>query len=151
LGDNLYSNSIVALEAETGRLRWHFQFTPHDLNDWDSNHMPVLVDLEWNGAMRRTVMVANRNGFFYVLDRVTGELLLGEPFTGTTWARELDARGRPIILNDGSQGCVPDPWGSTNFYPPSFDPNLELFFVTARLVPSSRSPRLAPRTGDHTS
>jgi alcohol dehydrogenase (cytochrome c) len=132
LGDNLYSNSIVALEAETGRLRWHFQFTPHDLNDWDSNHMPVLVDLEWNGAMRRTVMVANRNGFFYVLDRVTGELLLGEPFTGTTWARELDARGRPIILNDGSQGCVPDPWGSTNFYPPSFDPNLELFFVTAR-------------------
>jgi alcohol dehydrogenase (cytochrome c) len=132
LGDNLYSNSIVALEAETGRPRWHFQFTPHDLNDWDSNHMPVLVDLEWNGAMRRTVMVANRNGFFYVLDRVTGELLLGEPFTGTTWARELDVRGRPIILNDGSQGCVPDPWGSTNFYPPSFDPNLELFFVTAR-------------------
>jgi alcohol dehydrogenase (cytochrome c) len=131
-GDNLYSNSIVALEAETGELRWHFQFTPHDLHDWDSNHMPVIVDLEWEGAQRRVVMVANRNGFFYVLDRETGELLLGEPFTGTTWARELDAAGRPIILNDGSQGCLPDPWGSTNFYPPSFDPNLELFFVTAR-------------------
>jgi alcohol dehydrogenase (cytochrome c) len=131
-GDNLYSNSIVALEAETGALRWHFQFTPHDLHDWDSNHMPVLADLEWNGEQRRVVMLANRNGFFYVLDRVTGELLLGEPFTGTTWARELDASGRPIILNDGSQGCLPDPWGSTNFYPPSFDPNLELFFVTAR-------------------
>ena len=131
-GDNLYTNSIVALEAETGRLRWHFQFTPHDLHDWDSNHVPVLVDLEWNGAPRRVVMLANRNGFFYVLDRESGELLLGEPFTGTTWARELDADGRPIIVNDGSQGCLPDPWGSTNFYPPSFDPNLELFFVTAR-------------------
>jgi alcohol dehydrogenase (cytochrome c) len=131
-GDNLYSNSIVALEAETGELRWHFQFTPHDLHDWDSNHMPVLADMEWDGEQRRVVMVANRNGFFYVLDRETGELLLGEPFTGTTWARELDAEGRPIILNDGSQGCLPDPWGSTNFYPPSFDPNLELFFVTAR-------------------
>jgi alcohol dehydrogenase (cytochrome c) len=131
-GDNLYSNSIVALEAETGRLRWHFQFTPHDLHDWDSNHVPVLVDMEWNGQQRRLVMVANRNGFFYVLDRVTGELLLGEPFTGTTWARELDSAGRPIIENDGSKGCLPDPWGSTNFYPPSFDPGLELFFVTAR-------------------
>ncbi len=77
-------------------------------------------------------MVANRNGFFYVLDRVTGELLLGKPFTGTTWARELDADGRPIVLNDGSQGCLPDPWGSTNFMPPSFNPELDLFYVTAR-------------------
>lgn len=131
-GDNLYSNSIVALDADTGELSWHFQFTPHDVNDWDSNHMPVLVDMEWEGEDRRLVMVANRNGFFYVMDRATGELLLGEPFTATTWARELDVVGRPIVLNDGSQGCLPDPWGSTNFYPPSFDPNLELFFVTAR-------------------
>jgi alcohol dehydrogenase (cytochrome c) len=132
LGDNLYTNSLVALDADTGEMRWYFQFTPHDLHDWDSNQIPVLVDMEWEGRTRRLLMFANRNGFFYVFDRVTGELLLGKPFSATTWARELDASGRPIILNDGSQGCLPDPWGSTNFYPPSFEPNLELFIVTAR-------------------
>jgi alcohol dehydrogenase (cytochrome c) len=131
-GDNLYTNSLVALDAETGELRWHYQFTPHDLHDWDSNHVPVLADIEIGGELRRVVMLANRNGFFYVLDRTTGELLLGTPFSNTTWAREIGPDGRPIILNDGSQGCLPDPWGSTNFYPPSFDPNLELFFLTAR-------------------
>jgi alcohol dehydrogenase (cytochrome c) len=131
-GDNLYSNSVVALDAETGNLRWHYQFTPHDLNDWDANQIPVLADFEWEGQMRKLVMLANRNGFFYVMDRVTGELLLGKPFTATTWAREIGADGRPIILNDGSFGCVPDPWGGTNFMPPSFYPDLGLFFVTAR-------------------
>ncbi|MEQ8406829.1 MAG: PQQ-dependent dehydrogenase, methanol/ethanol family [Gammaproteobacteria bacterium] len=131
-GDNLYSNSLVALDPDTGELKWHYQFTPHDLNDWDSNHMPVLADIEWQGEPRKVVMVGNRNGFFYVLDRVTGELLLGTPFTATTWARELDADGRPIVLNDGSKGCVPDPWGSTNFMPPTFYPDLDLFILTAR-------------------
>jgi len=131
-GDNLYSNSLVALEASTGRLRWHYQFTPHDLNDWDSNQIPVLADIEWEGEQRQVAMLANRNGFFYVLDRLTGELLLGKPFTATTWAREIGEDGRPIILNDGSKGCVPDPWGSTNFMPPSFYPELGLFFLTAR-------------------
>ncbi len=78
-------------------------------------------------------MVANRNGFFYVIDRVTGEFLLGKPFTATTWAREIGADGRPIVLNDdGSGGCLPDAWGSTNFNPPSYDPRLRLFFVSAR-------------------
>lgn len=131
-GDNLYSNSLVALDADTGELRWHYQFTPHDLNDWDSNHVPVLANIEWRGLPRKVVMVGNRNGFFYVLDRTTGDLLLGKPFTATSWARELDADGRPIVLNDGSEGCVPDPWGSTNFMPPSFYPGLDLFILTAR-------------------
>ena len=131
-GDNLYSNSIVALDANSGELRWHYQFTPHDINDWDANHVPVLANIEWQGEPRRVAMVGNRNGFFYVLDRVTGELLLGKPFTATTWAREIGADGRPIVLNDGSQGCLPDPWGSTNFYPPSFYPDLDLFILTAR-------------------
>ena len=131
-GDNLYSNSLVALEASTGKLRWHYQFTPHDLNDWDSNQLPVLADIDWRGEPRSVVMLANRNGFFYVLDRITGELLQGTPFTATSWARELDADGRPIVLNDGSKGCVPDPWGSTNFMPPSFYAELNLFIVTAR-------------------
>jgi len=131
-GDNLYSNSLVALDADTGELQWHYQFTPHDLNDWDSNHMPVLADIEWRGEPRKVVMVGNRNGFFYVLDRVSGEFLLGKPFTATTWAREIGEDGRPIVLNDGSKGCVPDPWGSTNFMPPSFYPELGLFYLTAR-------------------
>ena len=132
-GDNLYTNSIVAIEAATGTLRWHYQFTPHGTHDWDSNHVPVLANLSINGEPREVAMVANRNGFFYVFDRRTGELLLGKPFTATTWAREIGADGRPVVLNeDGSNGCLPDQWGGTNFMPPSFDPSLGLFFVTAR-------------------
>jgi alcohol dehydrogenase (cytochrome c) len=132
-GDNLYTSSILAIEADTGKLRWHYQFTPHDTHDWDSNHVPVLADLAIDGRQRRVAMVANRNGFFYVLDRVTGELLLGRPFTSTSWAREIDSDGRPIVLNeDGSEGCLPDQWGGTNFMPPSFDPARGLFFLNAR-------------------
>ena len=132
-GDNLYTNSLLALDADTGTLRWYYQFTPHGLHDWDSNHVPVLADLTIDGELRRVVMVANRNSFFYVLDRITGELLLGKPFTDTTWAREIGPDGRPILLNDdGSGGCLPDNHGGTNFNPPSFDPALGLFFVTAR-------------------
>jgi alcohol dehydrogenase (cytochrome c) len=127
-GDNLYTNSLLALDPTTGTLKWHYQFTPHDLHDWDSNHVPVLADL----AGRKVVMVANRNGFFYVLDRRTGAVILGKPFTGTTWAREIGKDGRPIIVNGGSKGCLPDMWGGTNFNPPSYDPALGLFFVSAR-------------------
>jgi alcohol dehydrogenase (cytochrome c) len=127
-GDNLYTNSLVAIDAATGALKWHYQFTPHDTHDWDANHVPVLADI---GA-RKVVMVANRNGFFYMLDRRTGEVLVGKPFTDTTWAREIGKDGRPIVLNDGDKGCLPDMWGGTNFNPPSFDPSLGLFFVNAR-------------------
>jgi alcohol dehydrogenase (cytochrome c) len=132
-GDNLYTASLLAIEAATGTLRWHYQFTPHDTHDWDSNHVPVLATVPWQGRERDVVMVANRNGFFYVLDRASGELLLAKPFTATTWAREIGADGRPIVLNeDGSGGCLPDAHGGTNFNPPSYDPRLELFFVNAR-------------------
>ncbi len=138
-GDNLYTTSIVALDADTGQLRWHYQFTPHDTHDWDANHVPVLTELTIGGQSRRVVMVANRNSFFYVLDRATGELLIGKPFTGTQWAREIGRDGRPIVLNDGAvtpdrpnPTCVPDLRGGTNFNPPSYDPALQLFFVMAR-------------------
>ncbi|MEQ1911849.1 MAG: PQQ-dependent dehydrogenase, methanol/ethanol family [Vicinamibacterales bacterium] len=131
-GDNLYTNSLVAIDAGTGTLKWHFQFTPHDTHDWDANQIPVLTDLTIGGTRRRVVMLANRNGFFYVLDRQNGTLLVAKPFTDTTWARDVDSRGRPIVLNDGSKGCLPDQWGGTNFNPPSFDPALGLFFVNAR-------------------
>ena len=127
-GDNLYTNSLLALDPSTGTLKWHYQFTPHDTHDWDSNHVPVLAD--W--GERKVVMVANRNGFFYVLDRRTGQMILARPFTATTWAREIGKDGRPIIVNDGSKGCLPDMWGGTNFNPPTYDPALRLFFVSAR-------------------
>jgi alcohol dehydrogenase (cytochrome c) len=132
-GDNLYTCSIVALDADTGQLKWHYQFTPHDTHDWDSNHIPVLADVQIGGQSRKVVMVANRNGFFYALDRATGKLLLAKPFTDTNWAREIGADGRPIVLEDtGTKKCLPDFWGGTNFMPPSYDPALNLFFVTAR-------------------
>jgi alcohol dehydrogenase (cytochrome c) len=132
-GDNLYSCSIVALDADTGELKWYFQFTPHDTHDWDSNHVPVLADVPVGGQTRKAVMMANRNGFFYALDRATGKLLVARPFTSTKWAREIGGDGRPIVLdNDGTKDCLPDFWGGTNFMPPSYDPALNLFFVTAR-------------------
>jgi alcohol dehydrogenase (cytochrome c) len=133
-GDNLYTCSLVALDADTGRLKWHFQFTPHDIHDWDSAHVPVQADLTIAGRQRRVVMVANRNGFFYTLDRETGQLLVARPFIdGSNWAKEIGTDGRPIVLdNIGTPDkCLPDNHGGTNFQPPTFDPDRRLFFVTA--------------------
>src|SRR3989449_1307753 len=102
-GDNLYSNSLLALDADTGTRKWHYQFTPHDTHDWDSTQVPVLADLTIGGQARKVVMVANRNGFFYTLDRTTGKVLAAKPFTATNWAREIAPDGRPIVLDvDGS-------------------------------------------------
>jgi alcohol dehydrogenase (cytochrome c) len=96
LGDNLYSSSVVALEPETGKLRWHYQFTPHDLHDWDAAQTPVLLDAPWQGRPRKLLAQANRNGFFYVLDRATGEVLLAQPFVKKlTWATSIGPDGRP--------------------------------------------------------
>jgi alcohol dehydrogenase (cytochrome c) len=139
-GDNLYTASLIAVDADTGKLKWYYQFTPHDLHDWDSNHVPVLADLTIGGRRQKVVFVANRNGFFYALDRVTGTVLFGKPFTDTTWARALGPDGHPVVLNDGSKGCLPDQWGGTNFMPPSFDPALRLFFVTARETCATYTP-----------
>ena len=138
-GDNLYSNSLVALDADTGRLRWHYQFTPHDLHDWDATEVPILADLAINGQMRKTVMFANRNGFYYTLDRTTGKVIVGKPFVTTTWAKEIGADGRPVLLpgnvpdEKGSVTC-PDLTGGTNFWQPTFDPSTRTFFVNAREV-----------------
>jgi alcohol dehydrogenase (cytochrome c) len=135
-GDNLYTCSLVALDPDRGQLRWHFQFTPHDTHDWDSSHVPVLADLTIGGEPRKVVMVANRNGFFYVLDRQTGKFLLGQPFTSTStnWAREIGADGRPVVIDNlgTPEKCIPDQRGGTNFMPPSYDPARRLFFVTSR-------------------
>ena len=90
-GDNLYSDSVVALDADTGERKWHFQFTPNDAYDYDAVQIPVLVDLQWRGSPRKLMLWANRNGFFYVLDRATGEFLQGTPFVKVNWASGLDA------------------------------------------------------------
>ena len=136
-GDNLYSNSIVALDADTGRLRWHYQFTPHDVHDWDATEVPILADLMIGGQLRKTVMFANRNGFYYTLDRTNGKVILAKPFVTTTWAKEIGANGRPVELpghtpDEAGKVTCPDLTGGTNFWPPSYDPSTRLFFVNAR-------------------
>ena len=134
-GDNLYSDSILALDLTTGRLKWHYQYTPHDVWDWDAQQPPVLVDTDWNGRPRRLLLHANRNGFFYVLDRTTGEVLLARPFVRKlTWAKEIGANGRPVLLPDqepspaGTKIC-PAVEGATNWFSTAFDPGTGFYYV----------------------
>lgn len=131
-GDNLYSDSVVALDADTGKLRWHFQFTPNDPYDYDSVQVPVLVDTNWNGGPRKLMLWGNRNGFFYVLDRVTGQFLSGTPFVRVNWASGLNEKGRPIQTRQ-PQGAptYPGVQGGTNWYSPSYSPRTGLFYLSA--------------------
>ena len=136
-GDNLYSDSILALDPATGRLKWHFQYTPHDLWDWDAQQPPVLVDTTWEGRPRQLLLHANRNGFFYVLDRTTGALLLAKPFVKKlTWARGIGADGRPMLnpdqtpTADGRTVC-PAVEGATNWFSTAFSPATGLYYVQA--------------------
>lgn len=135
LGDNLYSDCILALDAKTGRLKWHFQTTPHDLWDWDACETPLVVDAAWQGQPRQLLLQANRNGFFYVWDRVDGRLLLAKPFIRTiTWASGIAADGRPIRnpgqepSEAGTRVC-PSQDGASNWYSPSFNPSTGLFYA----------------------
>ena len=135
-GDNLYTDCALALDADTGKLKWHFQFTPHDEWDWDAVQVPVLVDMEWKGRPRKLMLWANRNGFYYVLDRATGEFLLGKPFVKQNWSQGLDEKGRPIKIpgrGPSRQGTQtwPGVQGGTNWYAPSFSPRTGLFYLTA--------------------
>ena len=134
-GDNLYSCSVVALDADSGKLKWYFQFSPHNEFDYDSVQIPVLANIEWKGAPRKVMLWANRNGFFYVLDRVTGKFLLGKPFVKVNWADGLDANGRPHLVPGKlptPQGTVimPGNQGGTNYYSPSYSPQTGLFYVS---------------------
>jgi alcohol dehydrogenase (cytochrome c) len=134
-GDNLYSDSAIALDADTGRLKWHFQFVPHDVHDWDAVQVPVLVDDEWQGRPRKLVYWAHRNGFYYVLDRETGRFLTGKPFATQTWAKGLDPNGRPIRLpniDPTPEGTYvwPGVQGATNWYSPSYHPGTKLFYLS---------------------
>jgi alcohol dehydrogenase (cytochrome c) len=135
-GDNLYSDCVVALDADTGKLKWYYQFTPHDVLDYDSVQVPVLADIQWKGAQRKVMLWANRNGFFYVLDRASGEFLSGKPFTRVTWATGFDEKGRPMKVTgmgptQEGQQVYPGVLGGTNWYSPSFSPHTGLFYIPA--------------------
>ena len=130
-GDNLYSDSVVALDADTGQLKWHFQFTPDDPYDYDAVQIPVLVDVEQNGDRFRLMFWANRNGFFYVLDRENGRFLSGRPFVDVNWAAGLDDVGRPIETpQPPGEPTFPGVQGGTNWYSPSYSPRTGLFYVS---------------------
>ncbi len=131
-GDNLYSDAVVALDADTGELAWHFQFTPNDGYDYDAVQVPVLVDTDWDGAPRKLMLWANRNGYFYVLDRETGEFLSGTPFVKVNWSSGLDDDGRPIPTPQPEGAPTwPGNQGGTNWYPPSYSPRTGLFYFAA--------------------
>jgi len=139
-GDNLYSNSVLALDPDTGALKWHFQFTPHDEFDYDATQVPVLADIEFRGRMRQVMLWANRNGYWYVLDRATGEFLSGKPFTKVTWTSGLDEKGRPQnVVRPTAEGTpiYPHFAGATNWYSPSYSPRTGLFYVPAWMDSSS--------------
>ena len=136
-GDNLYSESLIALDPDTGELKWYFQFLPHDLHDYDSTQIPVLLDAEFEGEPRKLLLFPNRNGFYYVLDRVTGEFLVGKQFARQTWAFGLDENGRPIE-NPASvpsrEGALvyPDDDGAANWYSPTYSPQTNLIYQNVR-------------------
>jgi len=135
-GDNLYTACVLAIDANNGKLKWYFQFTPHDIYDYDANETPVLVDQEENGVTRHLLLQANRNGFFYVLDRTNGKFLRASPFVEKlTWATGIDSSGRPILSGkvpsaEGTHIC-PGIVGATNWFSPSYNPNTKLFYVMA--------------------
>ena len=131
-GDNLYSDSVVALDADTGELRWYFQFTPDDPYDYDAVQIPVLADIERNGVPFQVMLWANRNGFYYVLDRATGRFLTGQPFVRVNWAEGLDDSGRPVETpQPPGEPTYPGVQGGTNWYSPSYSPRTELMYIPA--------------------
>ena len=132
-GDNLYSNTLLALDADTGKLKWHFQFTKHDEHDWDATQVPVMIEL----GEKHLIAQANRNGFFYVLDRTTGKLVSANPFGKVTWSNSKDEEGRPVSVKEAEptpEGRIvcPGAAGTTNWESPTFDSQTGLFYVNAR-------------------
>lgn len=133
-GDNLWANSIVALNPDNGKMAWYYQTTPHDTHDWDSAETPVLFDSEIDKHPRKLIAQANRNGYFFVFDRTNGHHILTTPFASNNWAKGLDDQGRPIRdLSKDPQPAgalvIPSENGATNWFPPSLDPETGFFYV----------------------
>lgn len=152
-GDNLFTDSLVALHAGSGKLAWYFQFTPHDEHDWDATQTPILADLKIRGALRKVLCVPDRNGFYYVLDRTTGEFLVGVPFVEQNWAQGLDSAGRPILtthaeVTSAGRLTKPGSGGGINWQNAAFDEKSGLIFVPATEGASvfTKSPK--PRRGN---
>ena len=136
MGDNLFTETIVALNPDTGKLKWYFQSSPHDTHDWDANQTAVLIDGVVNGQPRKLIAQASRNGYFFVLDRATGKNIVTTTFAKANWAKGIDAKGQPIPdpakfpQNDGAL-VAPNQAGAANWPPPSFSPATGLFYVNA--------------------
>lgn len=132
-GDNLYTCSVVALDADTGKLKWYYQFTPHDVHDWDAISDPVLVDLTIKGRKVKALIQANRNGFFYTLDRTNGKVLVTKPYTKVTWAKGIGDDGRPILIpgqdptEEGNLVC-PGLGGGHNWQATAYSPQTGLYY-----------------------
>lgn len=138
-GDNLYTCSLVALNADDGKLKWHFQYTPHDDHDWDATEIPVILDATVRGKTRKVVAMANRNAFYYLNDRATREFLVGTPYAKQTWAKGLDDKGRPMVLPNTSpsvEGSLvwPNLNGATNWFSPSYSPLTKMMYVAVREI-----------------
>jgi alcohol dehydrogenase (cytochrome c) len=155
LGDNLYSDSVVALDADTGKLKWYYQFTPHDTRDWDATQVPVLADIEWHGRPRKVLLQATKNGLLYVLDRTTGQFLMGKPFVEVNWLDGFDEKGRPVQVS----GNTPDnilPFQGIHWAPFSYSLNTGLFYIPSweRATAKAGTPSYGamrafdPRTGE---
>jgi PQQ-dependent dehydrogenase (methanol/ethanol family) len=128
-GDNLFTNCILALNPDTGKLKWHYQFTPHDIYDWDATEPPVLINTQYRGETRKLLLQANRNGFFYVFDRTNGQILLAEKFLKQlNWASGIGPDGRPQLLPEGEERCPED---ATNWNATAFSPVTRLYYVMA--------------------
>lgn len=131
-GDNLYTDCVVALDVNTGKMKWYFQFTPSDAFDFDATQVPILADMDWNGKPAKVMLWGNRNGIFYVLDRVTGKFLLGKPYGKVTWATSLDENGRPVEAPlDPGVPVWPGSHGLTNWWAAAYSPRTELFYINA--------------------
>lgn len=136
-GDNLYSDCLIALDPDTGAKKWHFQYTPHDMNDWDSTQTPMLVDADVRGQARKMVVLANRNGFYYALDRTTGKFIDGRAYVKQTWATGLDEAGRPMRIASAApsvEGTLiwPSLAGGSNWYSSTYHPKTNLYYVNVK-------------------
>ena len=128
LGDNLYSNSVVALDADTGALKWHYQFTAHDEMDWDAAQVPVLADITWQGRPRKVMLFPNKNGLMYVLDRVTGQFLAGKPVVEVNWMSGFDGKARPIVFPD-KLAAARNSLFAMNWFPASYSPETGFLYI----------------------